>query len=83
MVIFAAIDLNQGNADFSPVWLRGLCRVYRDRSVVCPKTDFLIASRLIRACGFVTGDEGQFNALGEITKLAPLNIKMMYYADLR
>jgi len=32
---------------------------------------------------FVTGDAGQFNALTEITKLAPLNTKVMYYADFR
>ncbi len=44
----------------------------------------LMSSAYLPYCHyFVTGDEGQFNALTEITKLAPLNTKVMRYADFR
>lgn len=44
----------------------------------------LMSSAYLPYCHcFVTGDKGQFNALTEITKLAPLNTKVMYYADFR
>lgn len=44
----------------------------------------LMSSAYLPYCHcFVTGDEGQFSALTEITKLAPLNTKVMYYADFR
>ena len=44
----------------------------------------LMSSAYLPYCDrFVTRDECQFNALTEITKLAPLNTKVMYYADFR
>jgi hypothetical protein len=44
----------------------------------------LMSSAYLPYCHcFVTGDKGQFNALTEITKLAPLNTKVTYYADFR
>jgi hypothetical protein len=45
--------------------------------------DLMSAPYLPYCHWFVTGDEGQFNALTEITKLAPLNTKVMYYEDFR
>jgi hypothetical protein len=42
----------------------------------------LMSSAYLPYCHwFVTGDEGQFNALTEITKLAPLNTKVVYYKE--
>jgi hypothetical protein len=46
-------------------------------------TDLMSSAYLPYCHCFVTGDVGQFNALTEITKLAPLNTKVMYYADFR